>query len=60
MIEVPLKYAFPLFTKINSTDYLIKHDEIRVSDLWAFWHYIIGRCVNSKHSVKSGTKTIFA
>ena len=45
MIEVPIKYAFPLFTKINSTDYLIKHDEIRVSDLWAFWHYIIGKYV---------------
>lgn len=45
MVEVPLKYAFPLFTKHNSTDYLIKHDQIRVSDIWAFWQYIIGRYV---------------
>ena len=45
MVEVPIKYAFPLFTKHNSTDYLIKHDQIRVSDLWAFWQYIIGRYV---------------
>lgn len=45
MKEIPLKYAFPLFTKHNSTDYLIKHDQIRVSDIWAFWKYIIGRYV---------------
>ncbi len=45
MSEVPIKYAFPLFTKHNSTDYLIKNAQIRVSDLWAFWQYIIGRYV---------------
>ena len=43
--RVPIKYAFQLFTKHNSTDYLIKHDQIRVSDIWAFWQYIIGRYV---------------
>ena len=45
MPVVPVKYGFPLFTKNNSTDYLIKHDQIRVSDIWAFWQYIIGRYV---------------
>lgn len=45
MKEVPVKYAFPLFTKDNSTDYLIKNDHIRVSNIWAFWQYIIGRYV---------------
>lgn len=45
MKEIHIKYAFPLFTKHNSTDYLIKHDQIRVSDIWAFWKYIIGRYV---------------
>lgn len=45
MTEVPVKFAFPLFTKHNSTDYLIKHEQIRVSDLWAFWQYIIGRYI---------------
>ncbi len=45
MKEIPVKYAFPLFTKHNSTDYLIKNDHIRVSDIWAFWRYIIGRYV---------------
>lgn len=43
MTEIPVKFAFPLFTKHNSTDYLIKNEQIRVSDLWAFWQYIIGR-----------------
>lgn len=45
MSVIPVKYGFPLFTKHNSTDYLIKHDQIRVSDLWAFWQYVIGRYV---------------
>lgn len=45
MKNVSIKYAFPLFTKHNSTDYLIKNDHIRVSDIWAFWQYIIGRYV---------------
>ncbi len=45
MKEMPIKYAFPMFTKHNSTDYLIKHDQIRVSDIWAFWKYIIERYV---------------
>ena len=43
MQEQPIRFAFPLFTKHNSTDYLIKNEQIRVSDLWAFWQYIIGR-----------------
>ena len=42
-IEVPIKYSFPLFTKLNSTDYLIKNDQIRVSDIWSFWEYLIKR-----------------
>lgn len=47
MKEIPVKYAFPLFTKHNSTNYLIKNDHIRVSDIWAFWQYIIGRYVKN-------------
>lgn len=45
MKEILIKYSFPLFTKHNSTDYLIKNDHIRVSDIWLFWRYIIGRYV---------------
>ena len=58
MIEVPIKYAFPLFTKHNSTDYLIKHEQIRVSDLWAFWKYIIGRYVKKYSGEKEFLLTL--
>lgn len=58
MVEVPLKYAFPLFTKHNSTDYLIKHDQIRVSDIWAFWQYIIGRYVKKYAGEKNFLLTL--
>lgn len=58
MIEVPIKYAFPLFTKHNSTDYLIKHTQIRVSDIWAFWYYIIGRYVKKYSGEKDFLLTL--
>ena len=58
MVEIPVKYAFPLFTKHNSTDYLIKHDKIRVSDLWAFWLYIIGRYVKKYSGEKHFLETL--
>lgn len=58
MIEVPVKYAFPLFTKHNSTDYLIKNEHIRVSDLWAFWQYIIGRYVKKYSGEKDFLLTL--
>ena len=56
--RVPIKYAFPLFTKHNSTDYLIKHDQIRVSDIWAFWQYIIGRYVKKYSGEKDFLLTL--
>ena len=40
-IETPIRFGFPLFTKDYSTDYIIKNKHIRISDLWAFWHYTI-------------------
>lgn len=58
MVEVPIKYAFPLFTKHNSTDYLIKHEQIRVSDLWAFWQYIIGRYIKKYSGEKDFLLTL--
>lgn len=41
MVEIEKKYGFPLFTKDHSTDYLVKNERLRVSDIWAFWNYII-------------------
>ncbi len=58
MKELPIKYAFPLFTKHNSTDYLIKNDHIRVSDIWAFWQYITGRYVNKYRGEKEFLLTL--
>lgn len=43
---VDLKYGFPLFTKNYSTEYLLRNDSIRVSDIWSFWNYIVRK--NSK------------
>lgn len=40
-VETPIRFGFPLFTKDYSTDYIIKNKHIRISDLWAFWHYTI-------------------
>ena len=58
MTEVPIKYAFPLFTKHNSTDYLIKNEHIRVSDLWMFWQYIVGRYVKKYAGEKRFLQTL--
>ena len=58
MTEVPVKFAFPLFTKHNSTDYLIKNEQIRVSDLWAFWQYIIGRYEKKYHGDRRFLQTL--
>ena len=41
MVDVPLKYAFPLFTKHNSTDYLIKPQPKQ------FLHTITSRTIES-------------
>ena len=41
MVGIESKYGFPLFTKDHSTEYLVKNERLRVSDIWAFWNYII-------------------
>lgn len=41
MNPIKSQYGFPLFVSGNSTDYLLKAEKIRVSDIWALWHYII-------------------
>ena len=56
--EIPIKYSFPLFTKFNSTDYMIKHDQIRVSDIWSFWQYIIKRYEKKYSGEKAFLQTL--
>lgn len=41
MKQIKAQYGFPLFVRDSSTDYLLKAEKIRVSDIWALWHYII-------------------
>ena len=49
MVGIESKYGFPLFTKDHSTEYLVKNERLRVSDIWAFWNYII-RMYKKKNS----------
>ena len=41
MRQIKAQYGFPFFVKASSTDYLLKAEKNRVSDIWALWHYII-------------------
>lgn len=41
MKQIKAQYGFPIFVKETSTDYLLKTEKARVSDIWALWHYII-------------------
>ena len=41
MKQIKAQYGFPLFVKQTSTDYLLRAEKTRVSDIWALWHYII-------------------
>lgn len=41
MNSIKAQYGFPFFVKESSTAYLLKAEKIRVSDIWALWHYII-------------------
>lgn len=41
MTQIKAQFGFPLFVKESSTSYLLKAEKIRVSDIWALWHYII-------------------
>lgn len=41
MTEVEMKYGFPLFSKPSSLVSLGKNEKIVISDIWAFWDYVI-------------------
>ncbi len=41
MKSIKPQYGFPLFTRIKSSDYILKSERIRVSDIWALWHHVI-------------------
>ncbi len=41
MTEIEEKYGFPLFTRENNKVYLGNSKKIVISDIWAFWDYVI-------------------
>ncbi len=41
MTELKEKYGFPLFTKETNLVYLSHERKLIISDLWAFWDYVI-------------------
>lgn len=41
MIEIDTKYGFPLFSRATSLVSLGKNEKLVISDIWAFWDYVI-------------------
>lgn len=41
MIEIEPKYGFPLFTRQTNNVYLGNSKKLIISDIWAFWDYVI-------------------
>lgn len=41
MTKIEMKFGFPLFTKNSSSVYLGNHKKLIISDIWAFWDYVI-------------------
>ena len=41
MTEIEMKYGFPLFAKPSSLVSLGRNEKLVISDIWAFWDYVI-------------------
>jgi len=41
LVEVEMKYGFPLFSKPTSIVNLGKNEKLVISDIWAFWDYVV-------------------
>lgn len=48
LAEVEIKYGFPLFSKPSSVVNLGKNEKIVISDIWAFWDYVIKKTSNDR------------
>lgn len=48
MKEVELKYGFPLFTRAVPLVSLGKGEKIVISDIWAFWDYVVKKASKDK------------
>lgn len=47
MTEIEMKYGFPLFSKASSPVSLGKNEKLIISDIWAFWDYVIKKASNN-------------
>lgn len=47
-MEIKDKYGFPLFTKNSSSVYLGNEKKLIISDIWAFWDYVIKKKNHNK------------
>jgi hypothetical protein len=43
-----MKYGFPLFAKSSSIVSLGKNEKIVISDIWAFWDYVVKKASNDR------------
>lgn len=48
MTEVEMKYGFPLFSLPSSKVSLGKNEKLVISDIWAFWDYVIKKASKDK------------
>lgn len=53
MIEVEMKYGFPLFSKRGTIVSLGKNEKLVISDIWAFWDYVV------KKAAKDGKTKLY-
>lgn len=53
MAKLKVKYGFPLFTRAQSVVYLGHEKKLIISDIWAFWDYVIKKKNRNKKFLQS-------
>jgi hypothetical protein len=48
MTEIEMKYGFPLFSRPASLVSLGKNEKLIISDIWAFWDYVIKKASHDR------------
>lgn len=48
MTEIEMKYGFPLFSRATSLVSLGRNEKIVISDIWAFWDYVVKKVSKDK------------
>lgn len=53
-----MKYGFPLFSKPSSLVSLGKNEKLVISDIWAFWDYVIKKKASNDRKVENFLKSL--